>query len=209
MPGAAFADLPLSGSVRGRTRQLSLLPMLVDAIDNASGEADLDFTVAGRVGAPRARGRSARRRRLARLLPDEPAPARARRDAAPAGHVPHARSRGQGRRRDARDRRPPRLARPPAERRARAHGRPAADRERAGSARPRLARPPVQARRPPHRSHGRGHDPRGAHPAGGHRRGRARVLRRAHRASGSGRRRRRTVRGHERRDASRSATRCR
>ena len=50
--GAAFADLPLGGSVRGRTRQLNLLPMLVDAIDNASGEADLDFTVAGRVGAP-------------------------------------------------------------------------------------------------------------------------------------------------------------
>ena len=50
--GAAFADLPLSGSVKGRTRQLSLLPMLVAAIDNASGEADLDFTVAGRVGAP-------------------------------------------------------------------------------------------------------------------------------------------------------------
>ena len=52
LPDAEFADLPLSGSVRGRTRQLNLLPMLVDAIDNASGEADLDFTVAGRVGAP-------------------------------------------------------------------------------------------------------------------------------------------------------------
>ncbi len=52
LPDAAFADLPLSGSVRGRTRQLNLLPLLVDTIDNASGEADLDFTVAGRVGAP-------------------------------------------------------------------------------------------------------------------------------------------------------------
>jgi translocation and assembly module TamB len=52
LPGASIADLPLAGSVRGRTRQLSLLPLLVDAIDNASGEADLDFTVAGRVGAP-------------------------------------------------------------------------------------------------------------------------------------------------------------
>ena len=49
---AALKDLPVSGTVRGRTRQLTLLPMLVDAIDNASGEADLDFTVAGRVGAP-------------------------------------------------------------------------------------------------------------------------------------------------------------
>jgi translocation and assembly module TamB len=52
LPDAAFADLPLSGSVRGRTRQLNLLPMLVNAIDNASGDADLDFTVAGRIGAP-------------------------------------------------------------------------------------------------------------------------------------------------------------
>ena len=52
LPDAAFADLPLSGSVRGRTRQLNLLPLLVDTIDNASGEADLDFTVAGRIGAP-------------------------------------------------------------------------------------------------------------------------------------------------------------
>ena len=52
VPDAAFADLPLSGSVRGRTRQLNLLPMLVDAVDNASGDADLDFTVAGHVGAP-------------------------------------------------------------------------------------------------------------------------------------------------------------
>jgi len=52
VPDAAFADLPLSGSVQGRTRQLNLLPLFVDAIDNASGEADLDFTVAGRIGAP-------------------------------------------------------------------------------------------------------------------------------------------------------------
>ncbi len=52
LPAAAFADLPLGGSVRGRTRQLDLLPLFVDAIDDASGEADLDFTVAGRVGAP-------------------------------------------------------------------------------------------------------------------------------------------------------------
>ena len=52
LPGAAIADLPLAGSVKGRTRQLILLPLLVEAIDDASGEADLDFTVAGRVGAP-------------------------------------------------------------------------------------------------------------------------------------------------------------
>jgi translocation and assembly module TamB len=52
IPDGKLGDLPLSGSVRGRTRQLSLLPLLVDAIDNASGEAALDFTVAGRVAAP-------------------------------------------------------------------------------------------------------------------------------------------------------------
>ncbi len=52
LPAAALAELPVSGSVRGRTRQLDLLPLLVDAIDDASGEAELDFTVAGRVGAP-------------------------------------------------------------------------------------------------------------------------------------------------------------
>ena len=58
LPGAAFADLPIGGTVRGRTRQLNLLPMLVDAVDNASGEVDLDFTVAGRVGAPVLAGRA-------------------------------------------------------------------------------------------------------------------------------------------------------
>ena len=52
LPDARFADLPLSGSVQGRTRQLTLLPLLVNAIDDAAGEADLDFAVAGRVGAP-------------------------------------------------------------------------------------------------------------------------------------------------------------
>jgi len=51
-PGAGIGDLPLAGSVKGRTRQLNLLPLLVDAIDNASGEAELDFRVAGRVAAP-------------------------------------------------------------------------------------------------------------------------------------------------------------
>ncbi len=57
-PGASIGDLPLSGSVRGRTRQLNLLPLLVDAIDNASGEAELDFRVAGRVAAPALEGQA-------------------------------------------------------------------------------------------------------------------------------------------------------
>ena len=52
LPDAAFADLPVSGSVKGRTRQLDLLPLLVDTIDDASGEAELDLAVAGRLGAP-------------------------------------------------------------------------------------------------------------------------------------------------------------
>ena len=47
-----IGDLPVSGSVRGRTRQLSLLPLLVDTIDNAAGELALDFRVGGRVAAP-------------------------------------------------------------------------------------------------------------------------------------------------------------
>ena len=51
-PGAGLGELPLAGSVRGRTRQLSLLPLLVDAIDGASGEVELDIAVAGRVAAP-------------------------------------------------------------------------------------------------------------------------------------------------------------
>jgi translocation and assembly module TamB len=51
-PGSSLGELPLSGSVRGRSRQLNLLPLLVDAIDGASGEAELDISVAGRVGAP-------------------------------------------------------------------------------------------------------------------------------------------------------------
>ncbi len=51
-PGVDLGDLPLRGSVKGRTRQLNLLPLLVDAIDGASGEAELDFSVAGRIAAP-------------------------------------------------------------------------------------------------------------------------------------------------------------
>jgi translocation and assembly module TamB len=56
VPGAGFGDLPVSGSVKGRTRQVGLLPLLVDEIDNASGNLALDFTVAGRVAAPSLEG---------------------------------------------------------------------------------------------------------------------------------------------------------
>ncbi len=56
VPGAAFGDLPVSGTVKGRTRQVGLLPLLVDAIDNASGELALDFSVTGRVSAPTLEG---------------------------------------------------------------------------------------------------------------------------------------------------------
>jgi translocation and assembly module TamB len=51
-PGAAFGELPVSGSVRGRTRQVGLLPLVVESIDNATGVLALDFSVAGRVAAP-------------------------------------------------------------------------------------------------------------------------------------------------------------
>ena len=54
--GSSIGDLPLSGSVKGRTRQLHLLPLLVETIDNASGEAALNFSVAGRVAAPALEG---------------------------------------------------------------------------------------------------------------------------------------------------------
>ena len=52
IPGRDFGDLPLSGSVKGKTRQVGLLPLLVETIDNASGELALDFNVAGHVSAP-------------------------------------------------------------------------------------------------------------------------------------------------------------
>ena len=38
--------------MKGSTRLISLLPLLVDAIDNAAGQLALDFTVAGRIAAP-------------------------------------------------------------------------------------------------------------------------------------------------------------
>ncbi len=56
VPGAAFGDLPVSGTVKGRTRQIGLLPLLVDTIDNASGELALDFSVTGRASAPTLEG---------------------------------------------------------------------------------------------------------------------------------------------------------
>ncbi len=47
-----IADLPLTGSAKGKTSQLTLLPLLVDAVDSASGELALDFKVGGTVAAP-------------------------------------------------------------------------------------------------------------------------------------------------------------
>ncbi|MGE3393145.1 MAG: translocation/assembly module TamB domain-containing protein [Steroidobacteraceae bacterium] len=47
-----FRELPLTGSVRGATRQLSLLPLLVEDIDLAAGHLALDLAVGGHVGAP-------------------------------------------------------------------------------------------------------------------------------------------------------------
>jgi translocation and assembly module TamB len=55
-PGVDLGDLPLRGSVKGRTKQLNLLPLLVDAIDGASGVAELDFSVAGQIAAPKLDG---------------------------------------------------------------------------------------------------------------------------------------------------------
>jgi translocation and assembly module TamB len=42
--------------VKGASRQLGLLPLVVDAIDDAGGNVDLDFTIAGRLRAPRLAG---------------------------------------------------------------------------------------------------------------------------------------------------------
>ena len=47
-----FRELPVTGSVRGATRQVSLLPLLVEDIDLASGRLALDLAVGGRLGAP-------------------------------------------------------------------------------------------------------------------------------------------------------------
>jgi translocation and assembly module TamB len=52
LPDRSIGDLPLAGTIRGRTRQLDLLPLLVGEIDSASGELALDFTVGGTVAKP-------------------------------------------------------------------------------------------------------------------------------------------------------------
>jgi translocation and assembly module TamB len=54
--GKSIGDLPVSGTVRGSTRLIGLLPLLADAIDNAAGDVAVDFAVAGRVGAPQLEG---------------------------------------------------------------------------------------------------------------------------------------------------------
>jgi len=54
--GLDWRDLPVSGTVRGTTRQLGLLPLLVEDIDRASGRLALDFAVGGRLGAPSLQG---------------------------------------------------------------------------------------------------------------------------------------------------------
>ncbi|HEX9706138.1 MAG TPA: translocation/assembly module TamB domain-containing protein [Steroidobacteraceae bacterium] len=48
----SLGELPVNGTVKGSTRLIGLLPLLVDAVDNAAGEVALDFSVAGRIGAP-------------------------------------------------------------------------------------------------------------------------------------------------------------
>ena len=54
--GVSVGDLPVTGTVRGATRQVSLLPLLVEDIDLASGRLALDLAVGGRVGAPSLQG---------------------------------------------------------------------------------------------------------------------------------------------------------
>jgi len=54
--GVSFGELPVTGSMRGATRQLDLLPLLFEDIDHASGSLALDFAVSGRLAAPLLRG---------------------------------------------------------------------------------------------------------------------------------------------------------
>jgi translocation and assembly module TamB len=56
--GLPFAELPVTGHVRGATRQLNLLPLLFDDIDQASGNLSLDFSVSGRLATPRLQGQA-------------------------------------------------------------------------------------------------------------------------------------------------------
>lgn len=57
-PGLPLAELPVSGTVRGATSQLDLLPLIFDDIDHASGSLEMDFTVAGQLAAPSLEGRA-------------------------------------------------------------------------------------------------------------------------------------------------------
>lgn len=50
--GRPLAELPITGTVTGATRQLQLLPLLVPDIDQASGRLALRVSLAGTVGAP-------------------------------------------------------------------------------------------------------------------------------------------------------------
>ena len=56
LAGVSLRDLPVTGTLRGATRQLGLLPLLVEDIDQASGRLALDFSVGGRLGAPSLQG---------------------------------------------------------------------------------------------------------------------------------------------------------
>jgi translocation and assembly module TamB len=54
--GVPFSELPVTGSVRGATRELGLLPLMFEDIDHASGSLVLDLAVSGRLAAPRLQG---------------------------------------------------------------------------------------------------------------------------------------------------------
>jgi translocation and assembly module TamB len=56
--GLKLGDLPVTGTVRGGTSQLSLLPILVTDIDQASGKLSLDLAVGGRLAAPSLSGQA-------------------------------------------------------------------------------------------------------------------------------------------------------
>jgi translocation and assembly module TamB len=56
--GLPFGELPLSGRVRGTTRQLGLLPLVLRDIDRASGELALDIAIGGRALAPSLTGQA-------------------------------------------------------------------------------------------------------------------------------------------------------
>ncbi len=51
-----LAQLPISGRVRGTTRQFDLLPLLFEDIDRASGGLVLDFSISGQLATPLLQG---------------------------------------------------------------------------------------------------------------------------------------------------------